>query len=164
MKRGMKGERKKGITLKIVIVLLVLVGIVFVFSFRGITGNFLGLDEAISKASIFSRILFMIGGAAALLFGLSELKLINFEFPSFLGTPKFIEKRKDFSKAFFLGLFLGNAGVGCPNPLFYILLGNIAVKGSVLVGGGLGFIHGLGRVTPLIFLSILGIMGVNATS
>ena len=45
MKRGMKGERKKGITLKIVIVLLVLVGVIFVFSFRGITGNFLGLGD-----------------------------------------------------------------------------------------------------------------------
>jgi len=132
--------------------------------FIAIAGNALGLDQAAASAGIFSKVLFMIGGAAALIFGLSELKLINFSLPSFAGTPKFIEKRKDFSKAFFLGLLLGNAGVGCPNPLFYILLGDIAIKGSILTGWWLGFIHGLGRATPLIFLSILGILGVNATT
>jgi len=57
---------------------------------------------------------------------------------------------------------LGNAGVGCPNPLFYVLLGDIAVLGDVANGWWLGFIHGVGRATPLIFLTILGILGVNA--
>ena len=132
--------------------------------FVGIAGNILGLDQAIGQASIISKVLFMIGGAAALLFGLSELGLLKFEMPSYARTPKFIEKRKDYTKALFLGLFLGNAGVGCPNPLFYVLLGDIAVKGSALFGGWMGFVHGIGRATPLIFLSILGIMGINATS
>jgi len=132
--------------------------------FIALAGSALGLDQAASRAGIFSKVLFMIGGVAAFIFGLSELKLIKFDMPSFAGTPKFIEKRKDFSKAFFLGLFLGNAGVGCPNPLFYVLLGDIAIKGSVLTGWWLGFVHGVGRATPLIFLSILGILGVNATT
>ncbi len=132
--------------------------------FIGLLGNVIGLDEAIGQAGIVSNILFMIGGAAALLFGLSELGLLKFELPSYIRTPQFIEKRKDYAKALFLGLFLGNAGVGCPNPLFYILLGDIAVKGSVVFGGWMGFIHGVGRATPLIFLSILGIIGINATS
>lgn len=132
--------------------------------FIALAGSALGLDQAAVSAGIFSKILFMIGGVVAFLFGLSELKLINFSMPSFARTPKFIEKRKDYSKVFFLGLLLGNAGVGCPNPLFYILLGDIAVKGSVLTGWWLGFVHGVGRATPLIFLSILGILGVNATT
>ena len=132
--------------------------------FMGIIGNVMGLDQAAAQAGVVSKVLFMIGGIAALLFGLSELGLLKFELPSFLKTPQFIEKRKDYAKAFFLGLFLGNAGVGCPNPLFYILLGDIAVKGSALFGGWMGLIHGIGRATPLIFLSILGIMGINATS
>jgi cytochrome c-type biogenesis protein len=105
----------------------------------------------------------MIGGLAAFVFGLSELDLIKFKMPSYKGSyPDFIQKQGDYLKAFFLGLFLGNAGVGCPNPLFYVLLGDIAVIGSIANGWWLGFIHGVGRATPLIFLAILGILGVNA--
>lgn len=132
--------------------------------FVAIAGNIIGLDEAMGQAGFISKILFMIGGSIALIFGLSELNLLKFKLPSFARTPKFIENQKDYAKVFFLGLFLGNAGVGCPNPLFYILLGDIAVKGSMLFGGWMGFIHGVGRATPLIFLSILGIIGINATS
>lgn len=132
--------------------------------FVALIGNIIGLDNAAQQAGTFSKVLFMIGGVIALIFGLSELGLLKLKLPSYMKTPKFIEKRKDYAKAFFLGLFLGNAGVGCPNPLFYILLGDIAVKGSVVFGGWMGLIHGIGRATPLIFLSILGIMGVNATS
>ncbi|MFQ5474497.1 MAG: cytochrome c biogenesis CcdA family protein [Candidatus Nanoarchaeia archaeon] len=132
--------------------------------FVSVLGSVIGLDDAIGQAGTVSKILFMIGGAAAFLFGLSELGLLKLKLPSYARTPQFIDKRKDYAKAFFLGLFLGNAGVGCPNPLFYIILGDIAVKGSVLFGAWIGFIHGIGRATPLVFLSILGIIGVNATS
>lgn len=148
--------------------LLFSLGLIIILSIYGIfvagIGNIIGLDEAIEKASFFSKILFMVGGTAAILFGLSELGLLKFELPHYMGMPRFIEKRKDYSKAFFLGLFLGNAGVACPNPLFYVLLGDIAVKGSTLFGWWMGFVHGLGRATPLIFLAILAILGVNATT
>jgi len=133
--------------------------------FVAIIGKSMGLDQAIGGASTVSRVLFIIGGLAAFIFGLSELNLIRFKMPSYSGAyPDFIQKQGDYLKAFFLGLFLGNAGVGCPNPLFYVLLGDIAVTGSALTGWWLGFIHGVGRATPLIFLSILGLLGVNAVS
>ena len=133
--------------------------------FVAIVGKSLGLDQAIGGAGTVSRILFIIGGLAAFIFGLSELNLIKFKMPSYRGSyPDFIQKQGDYLKAFFLGLFLGNAGVGCPNPLFYVLLGDIAVVGNVFNGWWLGFIHGVGRATPLIFLAILGILGVNAIS
>ena len=133
--------------------------------FVAIVGKSLGLDQAVGSAGTVSKILFIIGGLAAFIFGLSELNLIKFKMPSYKGSyPDFIQKQGDYLKAFFLGLFLGNAGVGCPNPLFYVLLGDIAVTGSLLNGWWLGFIHGVGRATPLIFLSILGILGVNAVS
>ncbi len=126
-------------------------------------GKSLGLDEAVSNVGAVSKILFIVGGLSAFIFGLSELKLIKFKMPSFTGSyPKVIQDQGDYLKAFFLGLFLGNAGVGCPNPLFYVLLGDIAVVGSAFHGWWLGFIHGVGRATPLIFLTILGIFGVNA--
>ena len=133
--------------------------------FVALIGKSIGLDSAISEAGVVSSVLFMIGGLAAFALGLSELKLIKFKMPSYKGSyPDFIQKQGDYLKVFLLGLFLGNAGVGCPNPLFYVLLGDIAVSGSVANGLLLGFVHGVGRATPLIFLVILGILGVNAVS
>lgn len=131
--------------------------------FVAIVGKSIGLDQAIGSAGIVSRILFIIGGLAAFIFGLSELNLIKFKIPSYGGSyPEFITNQGDYLKAFFLGLFLGNAGVGCPNPLFYVLLTDIAVMGDIANGWWLGFVHGVGRATPLIFLTVLGLLGVNA--
>jgi cytochrome c-type biogenesis protein len=62
-----------------------------------------------------------------------------------------------------MGLLLGNAGVGCPNPLFYWLLIYVAGTGSVEIGASLGAVHGVGRAIPLILLSVLAIIGVNYT-
>jgi cytochrome c-type biogenesis protein len=133
--------------------------------FVGVLGGSLGLDDAINSAGTVSRVLFIIGGISAFVFGLSELKLIRFSLPSYSGSyPTIIQNQGDYLKALFLGLFLGNAGVGCPNPLFYVLLGNIAVIGDAATGWWLGFVHGVGRATPLLFLAILGILGVNAVS
>jgi len=110
-----------------------------------------------------STIMFLIAGIAAFLFGLSQLKLISLKMPSYSGTPKFIQNRGEYSKSFFMGLLLGNAGVGCPNPLFYWLLIYIAGAGSIEVGASLGLVHGVGRAIPLIFLSVLAVLGINAT-
>lgn len=133
--------------------------------FVAVIGKSIGLDQAIGSAGNVSRILFIIGGLSAFIFGLSELNLIKFKIPTYKGSyPDIIQNQGDYLKAFFLGLFLGNAGVGCPNPLFYVLLADIAVVGSISGGWWLGFIHGVGRATPLIFLAILGLLGVNAVS
>ena len=122
-----------------------------------LAGSYLGMDRA-------TTIMYVVAGAAALLFGLSELKLIKFQMPTFgKGIPQFITERQDYLKALFMGLFLGNAGVACPNPAFYVLLTYIATTGSAVSALILGAIHGVGRATPLIFLAILGILGVNAT-
>ncbi len=117
-------------------------------------GDYFGLDN-------FSRAMFFVAGIVAYVFGLTQLNLFRIELPE-LPLPAFIQKKRDYSKAFFMGLLLGNAGVGCPNPAFYVLLLYIATKASVASGGWLGFVHGLGRATPLVFLSILAILGVNA--
>ena len=147
---------KKGL----IMALLFGLGISITLAFYGVltasVGSFLGVDKA-------TRIMFTIAGLAALLFGLSELKLIKFTMPGFSGAmPSWIQQRKDYTKIFFMVLFLGNAGVGCPNPAFYVLLTYIASVGNVVTGGWLAFIHGVGRATPLIFLAILGLLGINA--
>jgi cytochrome c-type biogenesis protein len=120
-------------------------------------GSYLGMDRA-------TKMMYVVAGVAAFLFGLSELKLMKFEAPTFgRGIPEFIVEQKDYIKALLMGLFLGNAGVACPNPAFYVLLTYIATVGNILTASVLGVIHGVGRATPLIFLAILGILGVNAT-
>jgi cytochrome c-type biogenesis protein len=120
------------------------------------------IGETASLVQI-STIMFLIAGIAAFLFGLSQLKLISLKMPSYSGTPKFIQNRGDYSKSFFMGLLLGNAGVGCPNPLFYWLLIYIAGAGSIEVGASLGLVHGVGRAIPLIFLSVMAVLGISAT-
>ncbi len=134
-------------------------GLTITLGFYGVAvaalGQYLGLDQA-------TRIMYVIAGVAAFLFGLSELKLISFELPAYTRTPKFIEERSDYLKVFFLGLFLGNAGVGCPNPITYVLLIYIAGTGNMWDGFWLMGMNGVGRALPLVFLSVLGILGVNA--
>ncbi|HXV38442.1 MAG TPA: cytochrome c biogenesis protein CcdA, partial [Nitrosopumilaceae archaeon] len=110
-----------------------------------------------------SFLMFLFAGIAAFVFGLSQLKLLKLKMPSYSGTPRFIQSRGDYAKSFLMGTLLGNAGVGCPNPLFYWLLIYVANTGSIEIGASLGLVHGIGRSIPLILMSVLAIMGINAT-
>ena len=135
-------------------------GLTITISAYGVGVGILGQTAELDQVSSY---MFLIAGATAFIFGLSQLKLLNLKMPSYSGTPKFIQNRGDYSKSFFMGLLLGNAGVGCPNPLFYWLLIYIAGTGSIEIGASLGAVHGVGRAIPLILLSVLAILGVNAT-
>lgn len=120
-------------------------------------GGYFGLDK-------FTQYMFLFAGAIAVLFGWSELRFIRFSLPEFAGAqPSWLQKRSDYIKALGMGVLLGNAGVGCPNPAFYIILTYIASLGSLGVGAGLGFVHGLGRAVPLLAIVILAILGINTT-
>ena len=135
-------------------------GLIITISAYGAGVAILGQTASLDQIS---TIMFLIAGGAAFVFGLSQLKLISFKMPAYSGTPKFIQNRGEYTKSFFMGMLLGNAGVGCPNPLFYWLLIYIAGSGSVEIGTSLGLVHGVGRAIPLIFLAILAIIGINAT-
>jgi cytochrome c-type biogenesis protein len=136
-------------------------GLTLTLSFYGVFIAALGKILGLTKAT---QAMLMVGGGAAFVFGLAEIGLLKFKLPSYSGKfPDFIQKQGDYIKTFLLGLFLGNAGVGCPNPAFYVLLGYIAQVGDLFNGWFLGFVHGAGRAVPLIFLAILGILGINAT-
>ena len=121
-----------------------------------VLGGTVGLDNA-------SLYMFLAAGLAAFVFGLSQLGLVRLRLPSYSGTPRLIQERGDYLKALFMGLLLGNAGVGCPNPLFYWLLIYAAGTGSAEIGASLGAVHGLGRAVPLVLLSVLAVMGINAS-
>lgn len=100
-------------------------------------------------------------GTFALIFAL-EIGLMKFHMPTYSGAaPAFIQKRQEVLKAFFLGAFLGNVGVGCPHPATPLLLIEVATKGDVLYGWTMFLIHVIGRVLPLLLLAFLAILGVN---
>jgi len=150
----------KGAKKGLVMALLFGAGLTITISFYGIGIGALGHTADLDQISSY---MFLIAGIAAFIFGMSQLKLFELKLPAYSGTPSFIQNRGDYSKSFFMGLLLGNAGVGCPNPMFYWLLIYIAGTGSVEIGASLGAVHGIGRAIPLILLSILAIVGVNAT-
>ncbi|MFY9299593.1 MAG: cytochrome c biogenesis protein CcdA [Candidatus Nitrosotenuis sp.] len=147
---------KKGLTLA----LLFGAGLTITIAAYGAGVAILGETASLDQVS---TIMFLVAGMAAFVFGLSQLKLVSLKLPSYSGTPRFIQKRNDYSKSFFMGLLLGNAGVGCPNPLFYWLLIYIAGTGSIEIGASLGLVHGVGRAIPLIFISVLAILGISVT-
>lgn len=109
-------------------------------------------------------LMWFVAGVAAYVFGLSELSLLRLRWPSVGLGSSTIAKGGDYFKSYSLGLLLGNAGIGCPNPAFYLLLTYIASTASIGFGGILGATHGVGRAVPLLFFSMLAILGVNATS
>ncbi|MBI2006217.1 MAG: cytochrome C biogenesis protein [Nitrosopumilales archaeon] len=150
----------KGYKKGLVMALLFGAGLTTTITAYGLVVATLGKSASLDQVS---TIMFLIAGVAAFVFGLSQLRLVALKLPTYSGTPKFIQNRGDYSKSFFMGTLLGNAGVGCPNPLFYWLLIYIAGTGSLEIGASLGAVHGIGRAVPLILLSILAILGINAT-
>ena len=148
---------KKGLLMAILFGL----GLIITLTIYGIVVAWAG--QIFGLVSI-SKWMFLIAGIAALLFGLSELQLIKLTLPYYKGaTPQFIQKQGDYLKAFFMGLFLGNAGIACPNPATYVILTYIASTGSITYGAALQAVNGLGRFLPLLAIAILAIIGVNAS-
>jgi len=150
----------QGYTKGLTMALLFGLGLTITIASYGIAIAVIGQSASLDQAS---TIMFLIAGLAAFVFGLSQLKLISLRLLSYSGTPKFIQKRGDYAKSFFMGILLGNAGVGCPNPLFYWLLIYIAGTGTLEIGASLGVVHGVGRAIPLILMSVLAVLGINAT-
>ncbi len=137
-------------------------GMMITFSIYGVAFASIGAITGLLTANVIAGI---IGGGLAYIFGLSEIGLINMKIPGFdMATPGFIQKKGDYIKIFLLGLLLANVGVGCPNPVFYVLLAYVIGTADIFTGWSIMAIHGIGRATPLIFLVILGILGINATT
>ena len=140
-------------------------GVTITLSFYGALIGLFGQALGVSQVETAKNILYAVAGLFAILFALGELKLIRFSAPVYGGAvPQFIMRQKDVSKAFLLGLFLGNVGVGCPNPLFNaVIIPQIIVEGSAFQGWLIMFVQALGRITPIFILAFLAILGINAT-
>lgn len=136
-------------------------GLTLTITAYGVAVAYLGQILYLDRVTL---LMWLAAGIAAYVFGLTELGLLPWQLPAYGGPlPATIQQRGDYTRAFAMGLLLGNAGIGCPNPAFYVLLTYIAGSGSLGTGLAYGLIHGIGRATPLLALSILAIVGVNAT-
>lgn len=156
---AMMGGAKKGLLMA----LLFGVGMMITFSFYGVAFSYFGSVIGLLTANVISG---TIGGLMAYIFGMAELGLIKMRIPGYGGPlPGFLNTVKsDYFKVFLMGLVLANVGVGCPNPVFYVLLSYVVSAGDVLTGWAIMAVHGIGRATPLIFLAILAVLGTNAIS
>ncbi|MBX4188004.1 MAG: sulfite exporter TauE/SafE family protein [Candidatus Doudnabacteria bacterium] len=153
---AMGKDAKKGLAIAFAFALGVTITLSMYGALIAKLGQVVGLDRA-------KDTMYLIAGAFAVIFGFGELGLIKMRVPTYAGAfPKFIQDRKDAAKGFLLGLLLGNVGLGCPNPAFYVLLAHIATVGSMSTGWFLTFVHAVGRVTPLLLLAILAVLGVDA--
>src|SRR3989338_1728374 len=139
---------RKGLWMAILFGLGLIITLAVYGAVVGLMGKYIGLDNA-------TRIMYSLAGIVSLIFGLSELKLIRFNLPSYAGMPQFIQKQGDYIKVFLLGLLLGNAGVGCPNPITYVVLVFAATTGNWLKGALLMAMNGFGRAIPLLFFTVL---------
>lgn len=121
-------------------------------------GSSLGLNTA-------TRAMWFTGGAAAWLFGCSQLGLFRVRIPGVgIRTGRISRLRPGPLQALALGVLLGNAGLGCPCPAWYLLLTGVASSGSPAYGAAVGFAQGLGRVTPVLALAVAALLGVDATA
>lgn len=149
---------KKGL----IMALLFGIGLSLTISFYGIAMAYFGQIFGIKAAT---PIVITIAGFAAYLFGISSLGIITIKLPFFSSIiPTFLQRQNDYVKSFSLGLLLGNAGIGCPNPLFYVLLLYIAGTANLVSGFTIGLIHGLGRALPIVLITILAMFGLQATT
>lgn len=136
-------------------------GLTITITLYGVAMAFAGKIFGIAAAT---PVLLTIAGATAYLFGLSELDIFKLRIPFATNImPRSLQQKGDYVKSFSLGLLLGNAGIGCPNPLFYVLLLYIAGTANIGSGALLGFIHGAGRALPVILLTVLSMFGIQAT-
>lgn len=136
-------------------------GLTITITIYGVMMAYLGKIFGIAAATPW---LLLIAGITAYLLGLSELDIFRLRIPFAANImPRSLQQKGDYVKSFSLGLLLGNAGIGCPNPLFYVLLLYIAGTANIGSGALLGFIHGAGRALPIILLTVLAMFGIQAT-
>ena len=105
--------------------------------------------------------LFLIGGTVAFIFGLWMMKLVTLPMAE-KGLPAWLNRLPGGSTPFVTGVALGNWGIGCPDPVFYVLLVYLATVGDVWQGAMMTAAYAAGRSLPIVGFAVLGLLGVNA--
>lgn len=112
-----------------------------------------------------TRLMWLVGGIAAWLLGSSQLGLIPLRLPSWgVRTKRLGRMQAGPAKAFAIGVLLGNAGLGCPCPPWYLLLTGVATSASPTYGAAVGLAQGLGRMTPVVAVAVAAVLGIDGTA
>lgn len=102
----------------------------------------------------------IVGGGWVYFLGLSELGLITMNIPGLESHTT--QKHGDYLKAFLIGFSLANITFWYQNPIFNSLHINLKDTADIFTGGFVVLAYDIGKVTSIIFLTILGIIGINA--
>ncbi len=134
-------------------------GMMITSGIYGIAIAYIGDIDGLLTANAIAGI---VGGGLAYVFGLSALGLIKIPKLGSVSSD-FIKKQGDYLKIFFIGLLLAKVDMYCPNPIFYVLLAHVTGMADIFTGWSVMAAYGTGKATAMIFLVILGILGINAT-
>ncbi len=135
-------------------------GMMTAFGIYGMSVAYAGEVTYLLTANVIAGI---VGGGFAYVIGLSELGLIKMNIPK-SALPDFIHKQRDYPKMFLIGILLANVEVWVPNPVFYVFLADIITTANIFAGWSIMAAYGMGMATSMMFVIILGIIGINAVS
>jgi cytochrome c biogenesis protein CcdA len=110
-----------------------------------------------------SAIVYSLVGLFALAYALVEFGFVKLPVPGLHGhVPGAVHKLGYYPRSFVLGLVVGGGfTVGCPFPTYHVILGWIAVTGSILVGALVLGLYGIGRAFPVFVVGLVLFAGVR---
>lgn len=140
-------------------------GVVITLSFYGVLISWIGkmgLSFLHLRTEDVLGWVYFFSGIFVYFFSLSEIGLLRSSSRSYIGNISNNKKKSKYPlvELFFLGIFLGNIGVGGMHSGIPLLFLDASASGSVLYGWSLFFVHALGRISPLLLLVILSVRGV----
>lgn len=107
---------------------------------------------------IMTMIPVIVGGGWVYILGLSELGLINMNILGLESVSHAAQKHGDYLEVFLIGFSLANVTFWYQNPIFYFLHMNTA---DILTRWSIIVAYDVGKVSSLIFILTLGIIGIN---
>ncbi|MEK7214385.1 MAG: sulfite exporter TauE/SafE family protein [Chloroflexota bacterium] len=110
-----------------------------------------------------SAVVYSLVGLLALSYALVEFGFVKLPVPGMhAAVPEVVQKLGFYPRSFMLGLVVGGGfTVGCPFPTYHVILGWIAVTGSLLVGALVLGLYGIGRALPVFVVGLALFAGVR---
>ncbi|OGZ17608.1 MAG: hypothetical protein A2494_03035 [Candidatus Lloydbacteria bacterium RIFOXYC12_FULL_46_25] len=107
--------------------------------------------------------MYFFSGIFVYILALSEVGILRSSFRSHVGAVRENGDHKHPQlELFFLGIFLGNIGVGGMHSGIPLLFLDAGASGNILHGWLLFFVNAIGRIFPLLLLVVLSVRGVPA--
>lgn len=110
-----------------------------------------------------SALVYSLMGLFALGYGLVEFGFVRLPVLAVhADVPDFVGRLGYYPHSFVLGLVVGGGfTIGCPFPTYHVILGWIAVTGSMLVGAAVLGLYGVGRAFPVFVVGLVLFVGIK---